>query len=100
MENLCRLIGERLDRSTETGRRVLDWPGKADTLSDALPLRLTGGLHALVRGGAAPELGRIADRSPARACGRRWPVLPNRALRSGSTAPRTNEVASAVLMTG
>ena len=56
MARLCRLLGERLDRSTEAGRRVLDWPGEADACSDALPLRLTGGLHALVRRGGAPGL--------------------------------------------
>ena len=39
---LCRLIGERLDRSTDLGRRVLDWGG--DPVKDALPLRICGGI--------------------------------------------------------
>jgi hypothetical protein len=43
-----------LDRGTRTGVRVLDWPG--DPLGDALPLRLTGGLHALARTGKDADL--------------------------------------------
>jgi hypothetical protein len=38
-----------LDEETQTGRRVLGWPG--DPRPDALSLRLAGGLHALVLGG-------------------------------------------------
>jgi hypothetical protein len=49
---VCDLIAERLDRSTEVGRRVLDWPGDPRANADALPLRLCGVLHALARGGA------------------------------------------------
>ena len=49
---LCTLLGERLDRSTEVGRRTLDWPGNPDGWADGLPLRFCGGLHALVRRGA------------------------------------------------
>jgi len=47
-------LAELLDRSTATGRRVLDWPG--EPLADALPVRLAAGLHALVRAGALPAL--------------------------------------------
>src|SRR3982751_5241327 len=54
--SLCRLLGERLDESSELGRRVLGWPGDSDPFVDALPLRVCGGLHFLVRSGAAPEL--------------------------------------------
>lgn len=43
---LCRTLAGRLDRSTATGRAVLEWPGS--TRADALALRLCGGLHALV----------------------------------------------------
>ena len=46
---LCELAGRKLDRSTRIGRRILDWPNHAALQSDALPLRLAGGLHALVR---------------------------------------------------
>lgn len=53
------LIGERLDRSSALGRRILDWPGEASHIGDAVPLRLIGGLHALVRSGAAPDLAAV-----------------------------------------
>ena len=41
-----------LDRESETGRRVLDWPG--DPLADVVTLRLIGGLHAFARTGEEP----------------------------------------------
>jgi hypothetical protein len=46
-----------VDRSTATGRAVLDWPG--EPVADALVLRLVGGLHALHRAGADPALSRV-----------------------------------------
>ena len=56
---ICGLIGERLNRSSAIGRRVLDWPGNPSHEGDALPLRLVGGLHDLARSGEAPELSAI-----------------------------------------
>ncbi len=53
---LCGALGRSLDRSTEVGRRVLDWPGRPDARGDSVPLRLAGGLHALVRRGRLPRL--------------------------------------------
>jgi hypothetical protein len=47
-------LADVLNESTETGARVLGWPG--DPLGAALPLRLTGGLHALARSGEDTEL--------------------------------------------
>ncbi|QKR99040.1 DUF2332 domain-containing protein [Sphingomonas sp. CL5.1] len=44
---LCAAIADGLRRDSRTGVRVLDWPG--EPTRDALPLRLCGGLHALVR---------------------------------------------------
>jgi hypothetical protein len=55
---LCELIGRRLDRSSEIGRRIVDWQGRPGSRDDALPLRIAGGLNALVRKGAAPWLAR------------------------------------------
>lgn len=106
MEKLCRLLGERLDRSTEIGRRVLDWPGRADAVSDALPLRLAGGLHALVRCGGAPGLADCYPPNPLADEEALWAALgPALAepdlLRWLDSAPQTNEVGrSAVLMSG
>ncbi len=106
MASLCGLLGERLDRSTETGRRVLGWPGKADPFSDALPLRLTGGLHALVRRGDAAGLAgcyppnALPDEEALWAALR--PVLDRPDLLPWlDGAPQTNEVGrSAALMSG
>jgi hypothetical protein len=42
-------LGDILDHKTRTGARILDWSG--DPIVDALPLRIAGGLHALVRSG-------------------------------------------------
>jgi hypothetical protein len=106
MARLCALLGERLDRTTEVGRRVLDWPGKADAYGDALPLRLTGGLHALVRRGDAPGLAGCYPPNPLPDEEILWgalrPVLAEPALLPWlEGAPQTNEVGrSAVLMSG
>ena len=51
---VCAALFAAIDRSTATGRAVLDWPGPA--LADGMPLRLAGGVHALWRSGAVPEL--------------------------------------------
>jgi hypothetical protein len=53
---VLRAVETSLDRSTETGRRVLDWPGDARGSGDSVPLRLAGGLHALARAGVDPGL--------------------------------------------
>lgn len=52
-------LGAQLDRSTETGQRILTWNGQADALGDAVALRLAGALNALVQKGRLPELARI-----------------------------------------
>ncbi len=49
-------LGEYLDHSTATGRRVLRWDGQADALKDAVALRLAGALNAMVMRGRVPEL--------------------------------------------
>lgn len=106
MVRLCTLLGERLDRESGIGRRVLDWPGTADSFSDALPLRLTGGLHALVRRGDAPGLAGCYPPNPLPDDDSFWavlrPVLAEPALLPWlDSAPQTNEVGrSAVLMSG
>ena len=106
MVRLCTLLGERLDRTSEIGRRVLDWPGTADSFSDALPLRLTGGLHALVRRGDAPGLAGCYPPNALPDDETFWaalgPVLAEPDLLPWlDGAPQTNEVGrSAVLMSG
>lgn len=51
---MCAALARGLTRETEVGARVLDWAG--GPTRDALPLRLMGELHALVRAGADAEL--------------------------------------------
>jgi hypothetical protein len=106
MARLCALLGERLDRDSAVGRRVLDWPGQGDPFADALPLRLTGGLHALVRLGDAPGLAACYPPNPTPGDEALWaalaPVLAEPDLLPWlESAPQTNEVGrSAVLMAG
>ena len=56
---VVRAIGLALDRSTETGRRALDWPGEPRASADSVPLRLAGGMHALARRGVDARLSRL-----------------------------------------
>ena len=72
---ICGLIGERLDRSSAIGRRVLDWPGNPSHEGDALPLRLAGGLHDLARSGEAPTLTAIYPPDTAPGDAQTWDVL-------------------------
>jgi len=55
--DLCRALAEGLSRESRTGARILDWPG--EPTRDALPLRLMGGLHALVLARADSELAQL-----------------------------------------
>ncbi len=55
--DICAALAEGLTRESRTGARVLDWAG--EPTRDALPLRLIGGMHALVRAGADEELTRV-----------------------------------------
>src|SRR3546814_8028404 len=55
--DICAALAMGLTRESRTGARVLDWPG--EPTRDALPLRLMGGLHALVLAGADEELAAI-----------------------------------------
>ena len=54
---ICAALASGLTRETSTGARVLDWPG--EPTRDALPLRLVGGLHALVLAGQDAELAAV-----------------------------------------
>lgn len=56
---VVRGIEGALDRSTETGRRILDWPGDPRGSGDSVPLRIAGGFHALARRGADDGLVRL-----------------------------------------
>ncbi|WP_407526763.1 DUF2332 domain-containing protein [Methylobacterium oryzisoli] len=100
---LLRLVAARLTGETALGRRILDWPG--DPEADALPLRLAGGLHALVRRNRLPDLAALyppAAPDPEAL----WAALADAFAAPDldpwlDSAPQTNEVArSGVLMPG
>lgn len=101
---LCTLVADRLDPATPLARRLDAWPGNPQ--DDALMLRVTGGLHALVRAGKARALATLYPPNPLPAPDHLWtalaPVLSTRALLPWlDSPPQTNEVArSAVLMGG
>lgn len=52
MERLLAGLAEGLAPGAAVADRVLGWPGEAGPAGDAVPLRLAGGLHALVLTGA------------------------------------------------
>jgi hypothetical protein len=99
---VLRALLEVVDRSTETGRRILDWPGDPRGSGDALPLRIAGGLNALARRGdaglAAIYAGRIDDPEVVRAA-----LIAQDAELAGwlESPPQTNETGrSAAIMAG
>jgi hypothetical protein len=105
---LCASVGARLDRRTAIGRRILDWRGNPDWRGDSVPLRLAGGLHALVRRRRLPDLAALYPPHPLPTEQALWEAV-SAALDEAEadlaswldSAPQTNEVArSAPLMTG
>jgi hypothetical protein len=54
-------IAASLSTATATGKKILGWPGHP--MFDALPLRITGGVHHLWRMGLVPELAPLFDGS-------------------------------------
>lgn len=49
---VLRMLADLLDPATPLGARVLGWPGEVGSSGASVPLRLLGGLHALVLRGA------------------------------------------------
>lgn len=103
--HLCRALAKILDRTTQTGRLVLDWPGSAR--EDALSLRLCGGLNQVVLRGADAELARhyppAATDAAALTSALPGAIARNDAWLAASlrSPPQTNEIArSAVLYPG
>jgi hypothetical protein len=105
---LCGAIGRGIDRETAVGRRVLGWPGNPDGWADGLPLRLCGGLHALVRRGEAPELARLYPPQTLPDEATLWQAVERTFAEAGDKLlpwldgpPQTNEVGrGAALMSG
>lgn len=102
---VLRLVADRLQPGGAVADRVLGWVGDASGNGDSVPLRLAGGLHALVLTGQEPALAE-AYAAPPPADDRLWHVI-DAALRQHEafllrwldSAPQTNEVRrSAVLI--
>lgn len=56
MERLMTGLANRLEPGDPVADRVLGWPGDPSSKSDSVPLRLAGGLHALILTDKAPAL--------------------------------------------
>ena len=105
---LCRAAGERLDRSTAIGRRILDWSGDPAPETDNVPGRLCAGLHFLVRTGRAPGLAPLYPPAAMPSEDALWAAIESLLAAEGAVlhsfldnAPQTNEVGrSAGLMAG
>jgi hypothetical protein len=102
MARLIAGLAERLAPGDPVSDHVLGWPGDPSSAADSLPLRLAGGLHALVLSGADPDLAAAyatpgADPTPAALAA----ILrhPDHLLDWLKSPPQTNEVRrSAVLI--
>jgi len=57
-------LSQNLDRSSKTGKTILEWSGVPDAMGDSVPLRLAGALHALVRAGKLPKLAELYPPHP------------------------------------
>ena len=99
---LLRCLGAGIRAGNPLADRLLTWPGDRTALGDAVPLRLAGGLHALVLTGQDPSLAAFYTlHAPIP-----WPVLAAALDRHQDflmhfidSAPQTNEVRrSAVLI--
>ena len=102
---LCEAVGPNIDRSSATGRRLLDWQG--DPVVDAVALRLTGGLHALVRRGRLPRLAAFYPPNPLPDAGRLWAGVADAIQDADAelaawldSPPQTNEVARSGVLIG
>ncbi len=65
MQGLLAGLAEGLSTDCPVGAQVLAWRGDPTGMADALPLRLAGGLHALVLTGSDPALSEAYARAAA-----------------------------------
>ena len=106
MARLMAGLADRLLPGNPVADRVLGWTGDPSAGADSVPLRLAGGLHALVLSGADPDLARAyADSAadlaadPTAAALAAMPRHADLLLDWLASAPQTNEVRrSAVLI--
>jgi len=102
MRDLLNGLGKQLDKTTRTGKQTLEWGGEPEPKSDALALRLAGGLHALVRSGVDEVLLAFYN-TPSRSSEAAFIPAVMEAIKTHDVelypwlqfAPQTNEVARA-----
>jgi len=99
---LLRVVRDNLSPGTAVADRLLTWP-EATLRADAVGLRLTGGLHALVLSDAAPQLAALYPASEEDAA--LWSAIADafethsaHLLHWLDSAPQTNEVRRAPAM--
>jgi len=95
--SLCRRFGAHLSRDTAVGKLCLDWSGDPSPSADSVPLRLCGGLHALVLSGRDEAL--AGHYPPHGEIAPEWPMIEaalveheNFLLDWMTSPPQTNEV--------
>lgn len=95
MGRLMSGLAEALCPGDPVSDRVLGWPGEPSSRADSVPLRLAGGLHALVLTGADPALAAAysaPDGDPTRAALSAIRAHPDHLLGWLDSPPQTNEV--------
>lgn len=101
MARLMAGLAEQLAPGSPVADRVLGWLGDPLPRADSLPLRLAGGLHALVLSGSDPNLTQNYDSGtdPTKAALQAMRQHPDFLLNWLNSPPQTNEVRrSAVLI--
>ncbi len=102
---ILRLLADRLQPDSALTRRLFDWPGDIGPGAASVPLRLLGGLHALVLHGDAPDLAACYPPNQPPDDDRLWQVI-TAAMRDHAvfldtwldSPPQTNEVRRAAVM--
>ncbi|MFN4204020.1 MAG: DUF2332 domain-containing protein [Tabrizicola sp.] len=94
MERLMTGLAERLDPGAPVADRVLGWQGDPSSKADSVPLRLAGGLHALILTGKDPALAAAyaSDTDPTEAALAAIARHPALLLDWLASPPQTNEV--------
>lgn len=94
MQRLLTGLAQHLTPGDPVSDRILSWPGDPSSRADSVPLRLAGGLHALVLTGQAPDLAAAyqTDADPTGIALAKIRQHPHFLLDWLASPPQTNEV--------
>ncbi|NUB44189.1 DUF2332 family protein [Fertoebacter nigrum] len=102
---LLAMLADRLAPGSPLADRILGWPGDAGPSGDSVPLRLAGGLHALVQTGRDAALAAVYADTAAHTGDALWqPVAAALAAHENflmawlNSPPQTNEVRRAAVL--